>query len=155
MIRLPYHEKQKIICRTKNVSATWWGRGILCSQPCSGCPGCCNPGFECYLNIYLFIFSNIICSGCPGCCNPGVKCYFQRFNDMFSLLEKKSSQILNSNFREYCPLLWKKTHKKRKTKATWTHLSIENTHRLGKVMSLHNASLAAVQSRQHRVGRDL
>ena len=38
---------------------------------------------------------------------------------------------------------------------TRTHLSIENTHGLGKVMSLHNASLAAVQSRQHRVGRDL
>ena len=37
----------------------------------------------------------------------------------------------------------------------WAHLSIKNTHGLGKVMSLHNASFAAVQSRQHRVGRDL
>ena len=45
--------------------------------------------------------------------------------------------------------------KKKRKKATLPHLSIENTHGLGKVMSLHNASFAAVQSRQHRVGRDL
>ena len=49
----------------------------------------------------------------------------------------------------------RKCTKKKRKKATLPHLSIENTHGLGKVMSLHNTSLAAVQSRQHRVGRDL
>ena len=47
--------------RTKKLSATWWGRGISCSRPCSGCPGCCNPGVKCY---FYRCFAWMICFLC-------------------------------------------------------------------------------------------
>ena len=85
-----------IMCRAKNIFATWWGRGILCSQPCSGCQGCCNP---CVKSYFQLCFARIICFRCQ------------------KMHKRTEVKIFISKLIEYCFLLWRKTNKKTEQKS--------------------------------------
>ena len=85
-----------IMCRAKNIFATWWGRGILCSQPCSGCQGCCNP---CVKSYFQLCFARIICFRCQ------------------KMHKRTEVKIFISKLIEYCFLLWRKMNKKTEQKS--------------------------------------